>query len=120
MMSKRFLLGAVAVAAMCASAASMAGAPPFSGEVTLAKAVASASEVQVDGVTWKCEADKCQGKADRRSTLDSQIKECRKVAEALGELVSYTSRGRPMTKSSVETCNRLASSKDDDALVANK
>ena len=119
-MNKRFLFGAVALAAMFASAGSMAGSPPFSGEATLAKAVASPSEVQVDGVTWKCEADKCQGRAERRSTLDSQIKECRKVAEALGSLTSYASRGRPMTKSSVETCNRLASGKEDDALVANK
>jgi hypothetical protein len=119
-MNKRFLFGAVALAAMFASASSMAGAPPFSGEATLAKAVSAASEVQIDGVTWKCEGDKCQGRADRRSTLDSQIKECRKVAETLGELTSYSSRGRPMTKGSVETCNRLATGKEDDALVANK
>jgi len=116
----KFLLGAVAVAAMCASAVSMAGAPPFSGEATLAKAVPAASEVQVDGVTWKCEANKCVGRADRRSTLDSQIKECRKVAEALGELTGYTSRGREMTKGSIETCNRLAQGKSGDEMVASK
>ena len=116
---KKFLLGAVAMAAMCASTVSMAGAPPFSGEATLAKAVPAVSEVQVDGVTWKCEANKCVGRADRRSTLDSQIKECRKVAEALGELTAYTSRGREMTKGSVETCNRLAQDKSDE-MVASK
>jgi hypothetical protein len=88
----------------------MAAAPPFTGEAKLAKPVAAPSEVQVDGVTWRCEGDKCQGRADRRSTLDSQIKECRKVAAALGELTAYTSRGREMTKGSVETCNRLATS----------
>lgn len=119
MMNKRFLLGAVAMAAMCASAVSMAGAPPFSGEAKLAKAVAAPAEVQVDGVTWKCEADKCVGRADRRSTLDSQVKECRKVAEALGTLTAYTSRGREMSKGSIETCNRLASGKDDE-MVASK
>jgi hypothetical protein len=91
----------------------MAGAPPFAGEATLAKALAAPSEVQVDGVTWKCEADKCQGRAERRSTLDSQIKECRKVAEALGELKEYSSRGRPMTKGSVDACNRLASGSEE-------
>ena len=117
-MNKRFLLGAVSAAVMFASSA-MAGAPPFSGQATLAKAVAAPAEMQIDGVTWKCEADKCQGRAERRSTLDSQIKECRKVAESLGELTSYTSRGRAMTKGSIETCNRLASGKDDQ-LVANK
>ena len=119
-MNKRFLFGAVALAAMFASAGSMAGAPPFAGQATLAKAVAAPSEVNVDGVTWKCEGDKCQGRAERRSTLDSQIKECRKVAEALGELTAYTSRGREMTKNAVDACNRLATGKEDDALVANK
>lgn len=118
-MNKRFLLGAVAVAAMAASAVSFAGAPPFSGEATLAKAVAAPSAVQIDGVTWKCENDKCVGRADRRSTLDSQIKECRKVAATLGELKEYSSRGRPMSSNSVETCNRLASSKDEE-MVASK
>jgi hypothetical protein len=117
-MKKRFLMSMAAVL-MCASAASMAGAPPFSGEATLAKAVAAPAEFTVDGVTWRCEGDKCKGTAERRSTLDSQIKECRKVAAALGELTAYTSRGREMSKGSVETCNRLASSKDEE-MVANK
>jgi hypothetical protein len=117
-MNKRFLFGAVVAVTMFSSTVSLAGAPPFSGEATLAKAVAAPAEVQIDGVTWKCEGDKCSGRADRRSTLDSQIKECRKVAESLGELTSYVSRGRPMTKNSVWTCNRLASGKEE--LVANK
>jgi hypothetical protein len=117
-MKKRFL-ASFAFVLMCASAGSMAGAPPFSGEATLAKAIAAPSEVQVDGVTWRCQGDKCQGRAERRSTLDSQIKECRKVAAALGELTAYTSRGREMTKGSVETCNRLAVS-DKEEMVANK
>ena len=118
-MNKRFLLSVAAVL-MCASAGSMAAAPPFSGEATLAKAVAAPSEHQVDGVTWKCEGNKCKGTADRRSTLDSQVKECRKVAEALGELTGYTSRGREMTKGSVDTCNRLAAGSDKDEMVADK
>jgi hypothetical protein len=119
-MKNRFLLSAAAML-MCASAASMAAAPAFSGQATLAKPVASASEVVVDGVTWRCEGVKCEGRAERRSTLDSQIKECRKVAQALGELTAYTSRGREMTKGSVETCNRLAAnSSDNDEMVANK
>jgi hypothetical protein len=118
MMKMRFLMTAAAVL-MCASAGSMAAAPPFAGEATLAKAVAAPSEVQVDGVTWRCEGAKCVGRAERRSTLDSQVKECRKVAAALGELTAYTSRGREMTKGSVSTCNRLAASENDE-MVANK
>ena len=118
-MNKRFVVGVAAVLAMCASAVSMAAAPPFSGEAKLAKAVSAPAEFQVDGVTWRCDGDKCVGRAERRSTLDSQIKECRKVAAALGELAAYTSRGREMTKGSVETCNRLATS-DKEEMVANK
>ena len=83
------------------------------------QALAAPAEVQIDGVTWKCDGDKCVGRAERRSTLDSQIKECRKVAEALGELKEYSSRGRPMTSNSVETCNRLASNKEEE-MVASK
>jgi hypothetical protein len=117
-MKKGFLVGMAAVLAMSASV-SMAGAPPFSGQAQLAQPVAAPSEVQVDGVTWRCEGDKCEGRAERRSTLDSHIKECRKVAAALGELTSYASRGREMTKGSVGTCNRLAAS-DKEEMVAKK
>lgn len=117
-MKNRFL-ASVAAVLMCASAGSIAGAPPFSGEATLAKAVSAPSEVQIDGVTWRCEGDKCSGRAERRSTLDSQVKECRKVAATLGELTAYTSRGREMSKGSVGTCNRLAASEKEE-MVANK
>lgn len=119
MMKKRFVTSLAAIL-LCASAGSMAAAPPFSGEATLAKAVAAPSEHTIDGVTWRCEGTKCSGRADRRSTLDSQVKECRKVAAALGELTAYTSRGREMTKGSVDTCNRLAASGKDEEMVANK
>lgn len=120
MMKRRFWVNAAAVL-MCVSASSWAGTPPFSGEATLAKAVDAPSDVTIDGVTWHCENEKCKGRAERRSTLDSQIKECRKVAAAVGELTAYTSRGREMSKSSVETCNRIAASKNkDDAMVASK
>jgi hypothetical protein len=110
MMMKKIVSGAVATLAVAISAAAFAGTP-FSGELTLSKAVAAPSETQVDGITWRCEAEKCVGRTDSRSTLDSQMKECRKVVEALGEITSYRSRGRDMTKSSVVTCNRLGTSK---------
>jgi hypothetical protein len=110
MKMKREVLGAIATAALCVSGAAMAGGP-FSGMATLATPVAAPSETQVDGVTWHCEADKCTGQADNRSTLDSHMKECRKVAAALGELTSYKSRGREMTQSSVKSCNRAATTK---------
>jgi hypothetical protein len=96
-------LGASAVVATASAAAG-----PYQAEVTLATAVQSATDKDVDGVAWRCEADKCVGKAERRNSLDSYMKECRKVAAALGKLTRFYSRGREMDASDLETCNRAA------------
>lgn len=97
-------LGASAVVAPAAAAAP----GPYQAEATLATAVQSATDKDVDGVAWRCEADKCVGKADRRNSLDSYMKECRKVAAALGKLTRFYSRGREMDPRDLETCNRAA------------
>lgn len=110
-MKKSVVLNAVAFLALGLGATAWAASPSFSGAAVLAKPVATPSDTVVDGVNWHCEGDKCQGKAERRSTIDSQMKECRRVAEVLGSLVEYNSRGRPMSKNAVETCNRLATEK---------
>ena len=88
--------------------ASAAAGAPYQAEATLATAVQSAADKDVDGVTWHCEGDKCTGKAERRSSLDSYMKECRKVAAALGKLTRFYSRGREMNRSELENCNRAA------------
>jgi hypothetical protein len=108
MMNKSVMVKAFAVLAIGASAAAWSASPAFSGDAVLAKPVAAPADQVIDGVTWHCEGAKCIGKAERRSTLDSQMKECRRVAAALGELLDYSSRGRPMSKNAVETCNKLA------------
>ena len=107
-------LSAVCMTVLCASAmvpaagaASAAG--PYHGEATLAAAVQSATDKDVDGVNWHCEGDKCVGKAERRASLDSYMKECRKVAAALGRLTRFYSRGREMSQRDLENCNRAAS-----------
>ncbi len=89
-----------------ASAASAAG--PYHAEATLAAAVPSATDKDVDGVQWRCEGDKCVGKAERRSSLDSYMKECRKVAAGLGKLTRFYSRGREMSSRDLDNCNRAA------------
>ncbi len=99
-------LGAGAVVPV-ASAAS--GPGPYHAEATLATAVQSAGDKAVDGVNWHCEGDKCVGKAERRSSLDSCMKECRKVAAVLGKLTRFYSRGREMDQRDLNTCNRAAS-----------
>lgn len=85
-----------------------ASAGPYQAEATLATAVPSAADKDVDGVAWHCEGDKCVGKAERRNSLDSYMKECRKVAAALGKLTRFYSRGREMSPSDLENCNRAA------------
>ena len=86
-----------------------AAAGPYQAEATLATAVQSAMDKDVDGVTWHCEGDKCVGKAERRNSLDSYMKECRKVSGALGKLTRFYSRGREMSAGDLENCNRAAS-----------
>ena len=85
-----------------------AAAGPYQAEATLATAVQSATDKEVDGVTWHCEGDKCVGKAERRNSLDSYMKECRKVAAALGKLTRFYSRGREMSPRDLDNCNRAA------------
>lgn len=80
----------------------------YQAEATLATAVQSAADKDVDGVTWHCEGDKCVGKAERRNSLDSYMKECRKVVGALGKLTRFYSRGREMSPGDLENCNRAA------------
>lgn len=104
---QRFVRFAAALVLACGVAASASAAPkPFRGEAKLATAVASPSETKIGVVTWKCEADKCVGHADNYSSLDSFLRECRKVSAALGELSSYSSRGREMTGGDLAACNR--------------
>jgi hypothetical protein len=88
--------------------AGAASGGPYQAEATLASAVQSATDKDVDGVTWHCEGDKCVGKAARRNSLDSYMKECRKVAAALGKLTRYSSRGREMSAPDLANCNRAA------------
>jgi len=106
-MGKQVVFNALAVCAMSVAGAAW-GESAFSGQATLVNAVATPSELVVEGVTWRCETDKCVGRAERRSTLNSFIKDCRKVSEAVGPLVSFTGRGRTTTKGEISTCNRLA------------
>ena len=87
-----------------------AASGPYQAEATLATAVQSATDKDVDGVTWHCEGDKCAGKAERRNSLDSYMKECRKVAGALGKLTRFYSRGREMTGGDLKSCNTAAAS----------
>lgn len=104
----RMLAMAVAICTLAMSNLVSASAPAYNAQATLVTPVAAPSETEIAGVTWHCEADQCSGKGKRQGSMDSYMKECRKVAEALGELSSYTSRGRTMSKRDIQNCNKLA------------
>jgi hypothetical protein len=105
-MGKQAICSVLAVCMLCVGVAW--GETGFSGEATLVNARAASSELVVEGVTWRCESDKCIGRAERRSTLNSFIKDCRKVAAVVGPLASFAARGRVATQGEIKTCNRLA------------
>jgi hypothetical protein len=102
------MASAIAVCTVATSNLVSAAAPSYLAQATLATPVSAATEMEISGVIWRCEADQCEGKGDRRGSLDSYMKECRKVAETLGKLTSYSSRGRTMSARDVQNCNKLA------------
>jgi hypothetical protein len=104
----RMLAMAVAICTLAMSNLVSASAPAYVAQAKLVTPVAAPSETEIAGVTWRCDGDQCEGKGTRHGSMDSYMKECRKVAETLGELSSYTSRGRTMSKRDVESCNKLA------------
>ena len=101
------MVSAVAIGTLAMSNLVSAAAPAYIAQATLVTPVASTSETEIAGVKWRCERDQCEGKGERR-TMDSYMKECRKVAETLGKLTSYASRGRDMSPRDVQSCNKLA------------
>ena len=101
------MASAVALCTLAMSNLVSAASPAYTAQATLVTPVSTPSETDVSGVKWRCEGDQCEGKGVAR-TMDSYMKECRKVAEALGELSAYTSRGRSMSKRDVQNCNKLA------------
>lgn len=105
------MLGAIAAGAVFVSGAAFAQSAAFRGDATLAKPLAAPVETTVNGVAWRCEADKCVGQADRYASLDTPMKECRKVAAAVGPFTAYAARGRVMTKGALGACNAALADK---------
>ncbi len=97
-----------------------AAAQTFKGSAKLVTPVSAPTSVVVEGVEWSCQGDTCTGSGERRTKLDSFMKECRKVSTALGPLAAYTSRGLELTDRNVAACNRLAAAKQPDNQLAAK
>lgn len=102
------MVSAVALCTLAMSNLASAENPAYTARAVLVTAVSAPSEAEIAGVKWRCDGDQCEGKGNRQGSMDSYMKECRKVAEALGELSAYTSRGRSMSKRDVQSCNKLA------------
>lgn len=101
------LAGLVAAALMISSSA-MAAAPVARAEARLVTPATGPVEKEVGGIRWTCADAKCVGVAVGRPGLDSVMKECRKVAAALGPLASYETRGRAFSAGNLGVCNKLA------------
>lgn len=106
-----------AALALMASGAFAAAPGPFKGEATLAAPVSAPTEAVISGVTWKCDGDKCVGAAERYSSLDNPVRECKKVVAQVGPLSAYTTRGRELTPGNLKACN-LAAAKAGDVAAA--
>lgn len=113
-----------AISAAVISAALFVAGPAlaegFKATAKLATPASTPISTTVEGVDWKCEGDSCVGTADRRSGLDSLIKECRKVSGAIGPLAGYVSRGRELSERNIAACNRLAAENRTDSQLAAK
>lgn len=83
-----------------------AQAAPFKGEARLVTPTAAPASFTIAGADWRCEGDRCVGAAPYRRSIDSFMRECRKVSAAVGPLAAYKSRGRAMSAGSLAACNR--------------
>jgi hypothetical protein len=106
MMRKAAALGLFALSAV---ASTQIRAAEYQAAASLERALPGATDTEIDGINWHCTGDKCVGTmVGRKSVAGSRIEECRKVAAVIGRLVSFSSRGKELTKRDLDACNRSA------------
>lgn len=104
------IAAAAAVLAIAAAGSALAQGPAaYSGRATLATPASTPVTATISGVSWSCNGADCVGAADRYATLDSVMKECRKVAAAVGPLAGFSTRGRNFSAGNLAICNKGAS-----------
>jgi len=99
------LLGAVAAGALFVAAQAHA-ATVYRSEAKLAAPAAQATAT-ISGAAWRCDGDACVGERSH-STLDSPMRECRKVAAQFGALAAFTSEGQKFDAGDLKACNLAA------------
>ncbi len=85
-------------------AGSAFAATGYYAEAKLAAPAAAPITATVSDVSWKCDGDACVGEAIR-APLDNPMRECRKVAAAVGPLSAFTTRGMKMDAGDLKSCN---------------
>lgn len=107
-MHKLTIAAAAAWTALAASTAFAASPGDFRGAARLVTPVSAPVEARVAGVSWRCAADGCVGLARRYNTLDTPVRECRRVAARFGPVSAYASRGERLSRAGLVFCNRAA------------
>lgn len=119
-MQKLTLFAAFAATAALAATAAAAAPGAFRAEAKLATAVSAPKDVTINGVAWHCEGDACVGAAERFATLDSPVRECKKVAAELGAFTAYSTRGRELSGGTLKVCNDAVAAKGGESVAAQK
>jgi hypothetical protein len=105
MPSAKLLAAAAAGAFLFAAQADAAAV--FRSEAKLASPAAQPVSATISGAAWRCEGDACVGERTI-ATLDSPMRECRKVAATLGALSAFTSDGQKFDAGDLKACNVAA------------
>jgi hypothetical protein len=102
---------ATRIAAFAAGALFLAAqahaATVYRSEAKLAAPAAQATAATVSGAAWRCDGDACVGERSQ-PTLDSPMRECRKVAAQFGALSAFTSDGQKFDAGDLKACNVAA------------
>jgi hypothetical protein len=97
---------AVAAGAFLFAAQAHAGAV-YRSEAKLAAPAAQPATATISGAAWRCEGEACVGERTL-PTLDSPMKECRKVAAQFGALAAFASDGQKFDNGDLKACNVAA------------
>jgi hypothetical protein len=97
--------------------AAHASAAVYRSEAKLAAPAAQPATAALADAGWRCEGAACVAERTQPS-LDNPMKQCRKVAAALGSVTAFESEGLKFDAGDLKSCNRAA--KDGGASTAGK
>ena len=107
MQLRSLFAAAAAASSLMTAGAAFAAVGPFHAEAKLAGPAATASASIADA-NWTCQGDTCVGQADHRGSLDSPVRECKKVVAVLGPVAAYTTGGLKLADGDLKVCNTAA------------